>query len=153
MSTRSFVAVDRGGGVFEGIYVHSAGDPAHVGAILASHYTDEATIDQLVGMGDCSILAATVGDQHSFEGRFAAAGRGESTFYHRDRREGWSSVKPQTAVGLLRVQQVACEQDCKYLYVRQGGRWSFCRLPWSNPLTPIRLDDLAGYLAGVHDGR
>ncbi len=153
MSTRSFVAVDRGGGVFEGIYIHANGSPERVGATLAEHYTDEAKIDQLVSLGYCSILAANIGERHSFEKRFEAADRGESTFYHRDRLEGWPGLAPRTAVGLLRIQQVAFEHTCEFLYIRQGGRWSFCRVPWSNPLTPIQLDDLAEYLTGVHHGR
>lgn len=56
MSTRSRIAIEEDDGSIRSIYCHFDGYPEGVGAILKKHYTDPQKIEELLELGDLSIL-------------------------------------------------------------------------------------------------
>lgn len=66
MATRSIIAKENDNGTYTGIYCHNDGYPEHNGRILASYYSDENKVDELLALGDISSLGSEIGEQHSF---------------------------------------------------------------------------------------
>lgn len=85
MSTNASVHVKGTDGKIRSIYIHWDGYLSHVGKLLRDNYNTQDLADDLVHMGDCSSLEATLDD---------------STFYHRDRNEDWSDVQPNVSATL-----------------------------------------------------
>lgn len=70
MGTRSRIAVEDGeSGAVRSIYCHWDGYPKHNGRILVDHYRDRAKVDQLMDLGDLSILGAEIGEKQDFDSR------------------------------------------------------------------------------------
>lgn len=59
MSTRSRIAIKEANGTYTSIYCHWDGYPSANGKILLHHYTDAATVHQLMSLGDISALGNT----------------------------------------------------------------------------------------------
>ena len=72
MATRSTISVVLESGYVQSIYCHYDGYLDHNGAILASHYNTQESVEELVELGDCSVLKPTLAD---------------SIFYSRDHGE------------------------------------------------------------------
>jgi len=63
MSTRSTIAkVQEDGQTIRSIYCHFDGYPDYVGKVLQEHYTDMNKIDQLLALGDLSVLDKEIGE-------------------------------------------------------------------------------------------
>ena len=60
MATRSTIAVKDADGSVRSIYCHWDGYPEGVGATLREHYTNTPKIEQLLGVGDISVLGSTL---------------------------------------------------------------------------------------------
>lgn len=67
MSTRANVGILNADGTVTAIYTHFDGYLSHHGPILKDHYTTEAKIRTLIGLGDLSSLTSLVGKKHDFE--------------------------------------------------------------------------------------
>ena len=65
MSTRSRVGIETNGMVTS-VYVHWDGQPEHHGPILKGHYPSAEAATALIALGDLSILAPELGEQHDF---------------------------------------------------------------------------------------
>jgi len=85
MGTRSTIAIENADGTVTGIYCHWDGYLSHNGRILAENYTDEATVRELIALGDISSLGAEIGTAHDFDNCPA----GETNSYARD-EHNWS---------------------------------------------------------------
>lgn len=87
MSTHALVGVMHGT-KFKAIYVHSDGNPRYTGKVLLEHY-NSAKANELVAMGDCSVLGKEIGNKISFNDRIAFEDHiaVQCRFYQRDRGE------------------------------------------------------------------
>ena len=56
MSTRVWIAKELDNGKYRSIYCHSDGYPSHTGMILLKHYDTEEKLDELLKLGDISII-------------------------------------------------------------------------------------------------
>ena len=94
MSTRSHIGFIKGHQITY-IYCHSDGYPEYNGHMLQKYYTDKEKVENLVNLGDISVLKENLtpkeGEEHSFDGPRAD---GVVVAYHRDRGEDWERVKP-----------------------------------------------------------
>lgn len=111
MSTNASVHVKCGDGQVRSIYVHWDGyveDPG-VGHMLRSHYNTQELAEELIMMGDCSSLDATLDD---------------STFYNRDRNEDWSDVKFNESFNLNESLEANSQQ---YDYYFDTSQWHLVR--------------------------
>lgn len=126
MSTRAFISVKQPDGTFKTIYNHSDGYPSYLGEKLLHHYNSEQLANALVAQGDASFIddnlapdpAHPTHPAHSFEDRQD----GVCVFYHRDRGEPWSDVKPETYVTQGEVIRDA-HKGMDYAYIRMDGKW------------------------------
>jgi hypothetical protein len=83
MGTRSTIAIQNEDGTVTGIYCHWDGYTSHNGRILQENYTDEASVRELIALGDLSSLGETVGTKTDFNN----AAKGQCVAYGRDRGE------------------------------------------------------------------
>ena len=89
MATRSTIAMEREDGVVAQVYCHWDGYLDHNGKILLEHYSDPAKVAQLLVLGDLSVLAPEIGEEHDFNSNDHSI----CTFYGRDRKENGVSAK------------------------------------------------------------
>ena len=120
MATRSRIAIENSDKTVSSIYCHSDGYPEGVGQKLMSFYQDRKKVEELIALGDLSILGArtapTPGIPHSFDG---AREDGVTVAYHRDRGEDLPS--PRLDAGLAVFNESDVEQ---YGYVfTLDGDW------------------------------
>jgi hypothetical protein len=83
MATRSTIGMVQEGGTIRSIYCHFDGYPKGVGVTLKNCYTDSATIENLLALGDLSVLDVEIGEKQDFDQRT----EGHCLFYGRDRGE------------------------------------------------------------------
>lgn len=72
MSTRSRIGIIRSkpegeAPVVESIYCHFDGYPEGVGQTLLDHWADEDKINELLALGDLSVLGSVIGEKHDFD--------------------------------------------------------------------------------------
>jgi len=85
MSTRSVIAFRDLNGTISSIYCHSDGYPSHNGKILQENYTTGKQVQELLKLGNLSILGEVLGQQVEFNN--ARNHRGQCIAYGRDRAE------------------------------------------------------------------
>ena len=111
MSTRCFIAKKTDTG-FLSIYCHHDGYLSGAGKMLATHYSDPATVDALLALGDLSCLGP-LPDSETTEA------------YSRDRGEPFEDNAPEEYPGLFALRNAARNADAVFLYVFDGGVWSY----------------------------
>ena len=62
MSTRSFIGIKENNGTIKAIYCHHDGYVSYVGAILNRYYVDSEKVEQLMELGDLSVLGVNPTD-------------------------------------------------------------------------------------------
>jgi hypothetical protein len=120
MATRSRIAIENSDKTVSSIYCHSDGYPEGVGQTLMLFYQDRTKVEELIALGDLSILGArtapTPGVPHSFDGERE---KGVTVAYHRDRGEDLRS--PRLDADLAEFNESDVEQ---YGYVfTLDGEW------------------------------
>ena len=120
MSTNASVHVKGLDGKVRSIYIHWDGYLSHAGDMLRNHYSTQAAADELVGMGDCSSLDATLDD---------------STFYHRDRNEDYDDVRANEAFNLVDSLELNSQQ---YDYYFDTAQWHLVTGGKCVPLTEAK---------------
>ena len=119
MGTRSTIAIQNADNTVTGIYCHWDGYLEHNGKILASNYTTEAAVRELIALGDLSSLGETVGAKTDFNN----AAKGQCVAYGRDRNEtGVDAATFDSHADL--VEQIG--QGFDYLFT-PGEGWSVAR--------------------------
>jgi hypothetical protein len=145
MGTRSRIGIDTNG-VIVSVYCHWDGYVAHNGAILQEHY-DQAKTEQLICLGDLSVLAKDIGEQHAFSPMDAGMSRdeydelydGQCLFYGRDRGEKGTGFRTAKSFNEFLNQ---CD-DCgvEYYYILKNGEWlvgdTYDCTPLSKQLIPL----------------
>ena len=67
MATRSLIGKQNADGTITNIYCHFDGYPEHNGVILQEHYSTPAKVDQLLALGNLSILGELIGEKQEFD--------------------------------------------------------------------------------------
>ena len=119
MSTRSAIGVMHGDNC-KAIYCHSDGYLSYNGKVLLANY-DSAKANQLVAMGDMSVLGKEIGVKIDFNDRMVYEGDNIATqcrFYGRDRGETGIEFKT-----FFNDQELFEGIDAEYFYVMKDGVW------------------------------
>ena len=122
MATRSYIGVRNTDGSVDYIYCHFDGYPEHNGAILREHYSNINRVNELLNLGDLSVLGKFIGEKQDFDKRVV----GNCLAYGRDRGE--SNVgKRRNAYSML-----ITDQSVDYVYIFDGDYWE-CHKTWNDP--------------------
>ena len=141
MATRGNIGIVNGDDTITSIYVHYDSYPEYVGKMLLNHYNNVGIINELMDLGDLSILSeslySTTGinlysdnNRHTFDN----PQKGVCVAYGRDRGETGSDSR--TFEDLGEYEHFGSGVDYQYLY--EDGKWSYrCTYKggW-NELTP-----------------
>jgi len=117
MATRSTIAMRLEDGSVRSVYCHFDGYPDGVGATLREHYTDPAKIEQLLDLGDLSVLDVEIGEKVDFNGR----PEGQCLFYGRDRGE--TGINARTHADENEWLGYRKGNACEYGYLWNGAWW------------------------------
>ena len=113
MSTRSYIGLKNLDNTVTYVYCHWDGYPEHNGNILAESYQSSNKVNELLKLGDLSVLGKFIGEKQDFEKRV----RDTCLAYGRDR--GDSNVSAKTAV----YEDLIKDQNVDYVYVFDGETW------------------------------
>lgn len=127
MSTHSHIGVRNTDGTVDYIYCHFDGYPEYNGQILTKHYTNNNKINELLKLGDLSVLGEFIGHKQNFDDRI----RGCCLAYGRDR--GQTNTEMKTS----EYNELISDDSVDYVYVWDGDYWE-C-LATSNPEQLIDL--------------
>lgn len=125
MSTRCLIGKVNYDGTITTVYCHNSGDPASKLPVLTEHYSSPEKVDELLALGNLSILAPEIGFKHSFDLRFSSVEELDKMkpyclFYGRDRGDkDWkaSIVKEKK----LPAWAEGC--DAEFVYLFNGAEW------------------------------
>lgn len=119
MATRSTIGRLNPDGTVTSIYCHFDGYPDYMLPVLTTKYTDPATVDALLALGDLSILGSVIGERIDFKAR--PRPNDQCLAYGRDRGEqGVEAITFANAAAWRRERSGQC---CEYAYLWAGGRW------------------------------
>jgi len=132
MATRSMIAFDNGDEVYA-IYCHWDGYIEGVGKTLFEHYTDIQKVEELMELGDLSVLGEEIGEKHPFtyHGTDTNSDEYEKLYdkmcvaYGRDREE--IDTEAKTYVSVQHLKNAYNASDCEYLYIFDGENWSWIK--------------------------
>lgn len=113
MSTKSNIGVRNTDGTVEYIYCHFDGYPEHNGKILTENYTNINRVNELLKLGDLSVLGKFIGEKQDFDNRV----RDYCLAYGRDRGETGVSSSTSTLENLL------SNTTIDYVYIFDGDYW------------------------------
>lgn len=124
MSTRSTIAkVQEDGQTIRSIYCHFDGYPEYVGKVLQEYYTHENKIDQLLALGDLSILDKEIGETQTdtFTEPDFTRKEGYCLAYGRDRGE----MEVDALVHANQNEWLGFRAGswCEYGYLWDGSTW------------------------------
>ena len=127
MGTRSRIGVMHGDKV-KSVYCHWDGYPEHNGRILQEHY-DSTKANNLVSLGDLSILRPEIGEKHAFsrletpmdEEAYDKLYGNMTTFYGRDRGEKGTEFQVAQTFAEFLEQCDNCAAE--YYYIMKDGVW------------------------------
>lgn len=131
MATRSYIGERNLDGTVDYIYCHFDGYPEHNGQILAEHYTNPNRVNELLKLGDLSVLGKFIGEKQDFDKRVV----GNCLAYGRDRGEVNVGAKNDFFDALIK------DQSVDYVYVFDGDYWECFNT--SDPETTINLYNIA----------
>lgn len=89
MATRGTIAIENSDGTVHQVYCHWDNYLSHNGKILFEDYSDRSKLEELIALGDISVLAPAIGERHSFSN----ATKGWTVAYGRDRGETGTEPK------------------------------------------------------------
>lgn len=89
MSTNSFIGKIEKNGTITGISCHWDGDIEHNGKLLAEYYTTRDKVDELIALGNLSVLGPAIGHKINLnnEQEYSAHMDKQCIAYHRDRND------------------------------------------------------------------
>lgn len=114
MATRSTIARLNADHSVTAIYCHWDGGIHNNGHILKDHYTDQTKIDQLIALGDVSILRPEIGEKQNFD---RPTNADWCVAYNRDRNESDVDAKTYDNV------QMWLDNGQEYNYLWDGTEW------------------------------
>ncbi|MFM1756873.1 MAG: hypothetical protein RL621_1855 [Bacteroidota bacterium] len=118
MATRSRIAIYDCRKHYRSIYCHWDGYPGHNGKILLEHYQDPNKVNQLIELGDLSILGPEIGEKHDFNAHSSnIAYKKMCLAFGRDRGERNVEFKSHVS-----TKNIPREQ---WLYLFRNGKWYY----------------------------
>jgi hypothetical protein len=123
MATRSYIGVRNTDASVDYIYCHFDGYPEHNGAILREHYSNINRVNELLNLGDLSVLGQFIGEKMDFDKRI----QDTCLAYGRDRGE--SNVGKKNSG----YDELITDQNVDYVYVFDGDYWE-CHSTWNPEL-------------------
>jgi len=123
MATRSYIGVRNTDASVDYIYCHFDGYPEHNGKILTEHYSNINRVNELLNLGDLSVLGQFIGEKMDFDKRVV----GNCLAYGRDRGESNVSKKN------IGYDELITSQDVNYVYIFDGDYWE-CHSTYSPEL-------------------
>lgn len=133
MSTRSNISIKRKDGTYDKIYCHSDGYLEYNGRILDTFYKDEQKINNLINLGDISVLGFRVNPdpsiRHSFD--YNERQEGVTVAYGRDRNE--TNVDKKTYQNEQEYLDSFKDTWCEfvYLYDEDKKEWLYSEIPYT----------------------
>lgn len=126
MATRSLI-----GNYRSFIYCHWDGYPEHNGEILKKYYKDPKKVDELISLGDISVLAENINPDTTKPHNFEEKQKNVVVAYHRDRGEPWEDVKPM----VMSKEFEAKDTSIEYIYYFDDDKklWRYKELYSNNP--------------------
>jgi len=110
MATRSYIGIRNSNNTVTYIYCHWDGYPEHNGNILVKSYKSPNKINELLKLGDLSVLGEFIGEKQDFEKRI----RDTCLAYGRDR--GDANVNAKTTI----FEDLIKDQNVDYVYIFDG---------------------------------
>jgi len=123
MATRSYIGVRNTDASVDYIYCHFDGYPEHNGKILTEHYSNINRVNELLNLGDLSVLGQFIGEKMDFDKRI----QNTCLAYGRDRGESNVDKKNSGYDTLI------TDQSVDYVYVFDGDYWE-CHSTYSPEL-------------------
>ena len=123
MATRSYIGVRNTDASVDYIYCHFDGYPEHNGAILTEYYSNINRVNELLNLGDLSVLGKFIGEKQDFDKRVV----GNCLAYGRDRGESNVSKKNSG------YDELITNQSVDYVYIFDGDYWE-CHSTWNPEL-------------------
>lgn len=98
MSIRSYICMEIEDKKYARIYCHSCGEPKYNGTLLALYYVDRNKVNELISLGDLSILCKKIHPDRNYPHSFNFFDRQEDVcvFFGRDRGDQNVSAKVTT---------------------------------------------------------
>lgn len=129
MSTRSLICVEQDDGTYKGVYCHSDGYLTYNGAMLLDHYNSKQKAEEIIALGDLSLLCEKLYPDpdrpHSFN--YDERQEDVTVAYGRDRGEKNTEAR---TISL----ESAKESWCEYMYVfGKDGKWRYFYLCEDKP--------------------
>lgn len=122
MSTHAFIGQWNQDGTIKAIYTHWDGYPEHHGVILNQFYMDPKKVQELINLGDLSVLAEEIGTKCDFSN----APRGQCVAYGRDRGlKDTNAREYYSQQGFLAGAENAWAE---YAYLFDGTTWTIHRI-------------------------
>jgi hypothetical protein len=113
MATRSYIGVRNTDASVDYIYCHFDGYPDGVGATLTEFYTNSNRVNELMKLGDLSVLGQFIGEKQDFNKRIKDC----CLAYGRDRGESNVEAKKGDYSKLIK------DQNVDYVYIFDGDYW------------------------------
>lgn len=126
MSTRSLIGILNKDKSVTYIYCHWDGYPSNNGKILIEHYTSFDKIQELLKLGDLSVLGEEIGVEHPFEtynlpDEKQKKYEGMCFAYGRDRGE--KGVSKKRARNIEEYKKQFTDSWAEYVYLFDDGTW------------------------------
>ena len=126
MATRSYIGVRNTDSSVDYIYCHFDGYPEHNGQILTEHYSNINRVNELLQLGDLSVLGKFIGEKMDFDKQI----QDTCLAYGRDRGE--SNVGKKNSG----YDELITDRNVDYVYVFDGDYWE-CHNTHNPELTPL----------------
>ncbi len=121
MATRSNIGVKTSEGKYKVIYCHWDGYPSYNGKVLLENYNTQEKVEELIEMGDISVLREKIGEKHHIDS-VEVTKLGYTTFYHRDIKEKLEDTQSEEFDTLEELLGY-CIND--YTYIFDNGKWLY----------------------------
>jgi len=131
MATRSLIGKLNSDNTVSYIYCHYDGYPEHNGVILQEHYDTPFKVDQLLALGDLSVLGEVIGEKQDFN-NYSTRNNNWCLAYGRDRGE--RGVKMST---VSRDEFFGDNEYIDYLYLYNNKFEWECFYTWDKTLRTI----------------
>lgn len=130
MATRSLIGKLNADGTITNIYCHFDGYPEHNGVVLQECYNTPFKVDQLLALGNLSVLGEEIGDKQDFD-NYSTRNNNWCLAYGRDRGESNQQAQTNTHDDFF-----SKDHGVDYLYLYNNDFEWECFDGWTlNPVT------------------
>lgn len=119
MATRSTIAIENADGTVHQIYCHWDGYLSHNGKILFKNYQDRAKVEELIALGDLSVLDEEIGEKQDFDNRDRE--KKWTLAYGRDRGE--TGIEPKVFKDFEDYEQHHAYEEFEFIFTKDDV-WS-----------------------------